>query len=262
MNGPPVTLVGDGALVPCLDGQERPYVSFDAAASTPRSPRCLARVEQFVPWYSSVHRGAGYKSQLATAAYEDAREAALAFAGRDGRDDVAIICRNTTEALNHLAYRLRLEAADVVVTTVVEHHANLLPWSRLATCRYVECGRDGTFDLADVEAALDRSPRPRLLAVTGGLEHHRMAAAARPRSSALRTAAASPSSSTLPSSPRIGRLPATPTSSPGADTRCTRPSAPASSSGLGDLHRRRPFLAGRRGGRPRRPRRGRLDRPA
>ena len=45
-------------------------------------------------------------------------------------DDVAIICRNTTEAINHLAYRLRLTPDDVVVTTVVEHHANLLPWSR------------------------------------------------------------------------------------------------------------------------------------
>ena len=44
---------------------------------------------------------------------------------------MAIICRNTTEAINHLVYRLRLRADDVVVTTVVEHHANLLPWSRV-----------------------------------------------------------------------------------------------------------------------------------
>src|SRR6516165_1605960 len=166
----PVPLVGDGMLVPCADGTERPYLSFDAAASTSALSQVLARVEGFVPWYSSVHRGAGYKSQLATAAYEDARTAALGFA-RPGRrpagDDVAIICRNTTEALNHLAYRLRLSRQDVVVTTVAEHHANLLPWSRAATCRYVECGPDGTFSLGAVEAALDRRPAPRLLAVTG-----------------------------------------------------------------------------------------------
>jgi selenocysteine lyase/cysteine desulfurase len=156
--------------VPCVDGTERPYLSFDAAASTGALGQVLAAVEAFVPWYSSVHRGAGYKSQLATAAYEDARGAALGFA-RPGRrsagDDVAIICRNTTEALNHLAYRLRLSRQDVVVTTVVEHHANLLPWSRAATCRYVECGPDGTFSLDAVEAALDERPAPRLLAVTG-----------------------------------------------------------------------------------------------
>jgi selenocysteine lyase/cysteine desulfurase len=164
---PPVALAGDGTPVPCADGAERPYLSMDAAASTAALGQVVARVAEFVPWYSSVHRGAGYKSQLSTCAYEDARSAALAFAGRS-RDggDVAIICRNTTEALNHLAYRLRLARDDIVVTTVAEHHANLLPWSRAATCRYVECGADGTFAASDVAAALDLRPSPRLLAVT------------------------------------------------------------------------------------------------
>ena len=167
MTGPPVALVGDGALVPCVGGTQRPYLSLDAAASTACLPSVHRRVDEFVPWYSSIHRGAGYKSQFATAAYEAARRAAMAFAGRAGRDDVAIICRNTTEALNHLAYRLRLAPDDVVVTTVVEHHANLLPWARVATRRYIECGADGTFSVEAVEAALDEQPHPRLLAVTG-----------------------------------------------------------------------------------------------
>ena len=94
--------------MPCVDGQERPYLSCDAAASTAPLPAVVGAVDEFMPWYSSVHRGAGYKSQFSTDAYETAREDALRFAGRDGRDDVAIICRNTTEAINHLAYRLRL----------------------------------------------------------------------------------------------------------------------------------------------------------
>ena len=81
---------------------------------------------------------------------------------------MAIICRNTTEALNHLAYRLRLARDDVVVTTVAEHHANLLPWSRIATCRYIECGRDGTFGADDVVSAPSTgAPATRLLAITG-----------------------------------------------------------------------------------------------
>ncbi len=169
---PPVPLVGDGISVACADGTKRPYLSLDAAASTSALGPVLTRVEEFLPWYSSVHRGAGHKSQAATGAYEEARSAALAFAGRtsrpDGRrDDVAIICRNTTEALNHLAYRLRLARHDVVVTTVAEHHANLLPWSRIATCRYVECGRDGTFGADDVVSVLNQHPAPRLLAITG-----------------------------------------------------------------------------------------------
>ena len=170
---PPATdpladLIGAGVLVPCLDGVERVAVELDQAASTQALPEAATRVAEFVPWYSSVHRGAGFRSRRATAAYEDARRAVLAFAGRDpDGDDLAILCRNTTEAINHLAYRLRLAPDDVVVTTVVEHHANLLPWGRVARRRYVECTTEGTFTLDDVTAALDQGPPPALLAVTG-----------------------------------------------------------------------------------------------
>ena len=161
-------LVGDGLPVPCVDGQERPYLNLDSAASASALPAVARRVEEFLPWYSSVHRGAGYKSRLATNAYEEARLAALRFAGRpeDG-DDIAVIVRNTTEAINHLAYRLPLDPDDVVVTTVVEHHAMLLPWARRCRRRFVECGSDGTFSADDVAAALDAAPRPKLLAITG-----------------------------------------------------------------------------------------------
>ncbi len=163
-------LVGDDLVVPCVDGVERRYVNLDAAASTGALPEVARRVEAFVPWYSSVHRGAGYKSRVATDAYEDARAATLRFAGRGapttGGSDIAIIVRNTTEAINHLAYRLGLRPDDVVVTTVVEHHANLLPWARMCRRRYVECGPDGTFTPAAVAEVLDHGPRPRLLAVT------------------------------------------------------------------------------------------------
>jgi selenocysteine lyase/cysteine desulfurase len=164
-----VELIGAGQRVPCLDGTERVAVELDQAASTQAHPAAAARVNEFLPWYSSVHRGAGFRSRRATRAYEDARRAILAFAGReeDG-NDVAIVCRNTTEAINHLAYRLRLRPTDVVVTTVVEHHANLLPWGRVAERRYVECSAAGTFEVADVTDALDAGPEPpALLAVTG-----------------------------------------------------------------------------------------------
>jgi selenocysteine lyase/cysteine desulfurase len=164
----PVALVGDGLRVPCVDGAERPYVSFDAAASTSALPQVMDAVEAFVPRYAGVHHGTGYKSQASALAFASAHRAALAFAGRDrDSDDVAIICRNTTEAINHLAYRLRVGVGDVVVTTVAEHYSNLLPWVRAAACRFVECGQDGTFGTEDVVAALDQRPTPRLLAITG-----------------------------------------------------------------------------------------------
>ena len=164
----PLRLIGDDLMVPCLDGIDRPYLSLDSAASTAALPTVADRVAEFLPWYSSVHRGAGYKSQMATAAYEQARESVMNFAGRAGRDDVAIIVRNTTEAINHLAYRLRLGAGDVIVTTVAEHHANLLPWARLgATRRFVECDSQGMFTADDVVAVLDDGPTPKLLTITG-----------------------------------------------------------------------------------------------
>ncbi len=161
-------LVGAHIPVPCLDGSERPFRDLDCAASTPALEPVAERVASFLPWYSSVHRGAGYKSRRATEAYEDARATVYRFASRPSHgDDVVILVRNTTEAINHLAYRLRLAPDDVVVTTVVEHHANLLPWARAASLRWVECGRDGTFSTDDVVRTLDDGPPPVLLALTG-----------------------------------------------------------------------------------------------
>jgi selenocysteine lyase/cysteine desulfurase len=162
-----VALVGAHAPVPCLDGTERPYRDLDCAASTPAMEVVAERVAEFMPWYSSVHRGAGYKSRRATAAYEVARETAHRFARRPAaRDDVVVLVRNTTEAINHLAYRLRLGPEDVVATTVVEHHANMLPWSRVARRRWVDCGPDGTFGTDDVVRVLEDGRPPSLLAMT------------------------------------------------------------------------------------------------
>ena len=80
-----------------------------------------------MPWYSSVHRGSGAKSQVATAALEDARATVAAFAGARATDDVVLV-RNTTEAINVLA--AALAPGSRVVSTPVEHHANMLPWRR------------------------------------------------------------------------------------------------------------------------------------
>ncbi len=164
----PVALAGDALEVPCVDGGQRRYLSFDAAAATAALPSVLDAVQAFVPWYASAQGAAGYKSQASAISYECARLAALAFADRGtASDDVVLFCPNATEAIRHLADRLRLSRDDVVITTVAEHHANVLPWSGAAHCRYVECGKDGTFDTEDVVAALSQRPRPALLAITG-----------------------------------------------------------------------------------------------
>jgi selenocysteine lyase/cysteine desulfurase len=93
-------------------------------------------VSEALPWYSSVHRGAGFASQTSTRLYEAARSAVHRFVNaRD--DDVVIFVRNTTDALNTLAHAVRPGEGRCVLTTAVEHHANLLPWRRVATVRHI-----------------------------------------------------------------------------------------------------------------------------
>ena len=163
-----IRLVGDEVQVPLVDGASARYVNLDCAASTPPSVEVAAAVNEFLPWYSSVHRGAGAKSQRSSEQYEQARDTLLRFVGGDPATHTVIFPRNTTEGLNITAFRLGLSPDDVVLTTVAEHHSNLLPWRRYARVRYVDVDQDGTFTAEAVIAQLDASPRPRVLAITGG----------------------------------------------------------------------------------------------
>jgi len=160
-------LVGDDVVVPIEGDAHRRYVNLDCAASTPASVQVAAAVTEFLPWYSSVHRGAGAKSQRSSERYEQARDTVLRFVGGDPASHTVVFPRNTTEALNIAAFRLGLHRDDVVLTTVVEHHSNLLPWRRHAQVRYVEVAGDGTFSVEDVVAGLDQKPTPKVLAITG-----------------------------------------------------------------------------------------------
>jgi selenocysteine lyase/cysteine desulfurase len=71
-----------------------------------------------------VHRGTGAKSRISTGAYEDARDAIKRFVGAP--DGTTVLVRNTTEAINVLARAL--PASATILSTPVEHHANMLPW--------------------------------------------------------------------------------------------------------------------------------------
>ena len=120
-------LIGADIEVPLVTGGMRRYVNLDYAASAPCLVAVKQAVDELLPWYSSVHRGAGFKSQLATEAYEGARAAVRLFL-RARSDDCVLFTRNTTDAINLLASALPPGAA--VVCFASEHHANLLPWRR------------------------------------------------------------------------------------------------------------------------------------
>ena len=118
-------VVGGATRVPLVDGTSRVYANLDYAASAPALEAVAARVNEVLPLYASVHRGAGYLSQVSTALYESARTTIGRFVGAR-EDDVTIVTRNTTDSLNLLAGCV---PGDVLVLDL-EHHANLLPWQR------------------------------------------------------------------------------------------------------------------------------------
>jgi selenocysteine lyase/cysteine desulfurase len=120
-------MLGADIEVACVDGRMVRYANLDNAASTPVMAEVWAAVEAFIPWYSSVHRGSGAKSQLATAEYEGARDVVARFVGARETDTVVFV-RNTTEATNLLA--ASLPAGTRVLSSLSEHHANMLPWRR------------------------------------------------------------------------------------------------------------------------------------
>ncbi|GIG37046.1 aminotransferase class V-fold PLP-dependent enzyme [Cellulomonas pakistanensis] len=120
-------VVGGDTRVPLVDGRSVPYANLDYAASAPALESVAARVVEVLPLYASVHRGAGYLSQVSTALYEASRATVARFVGARP-DDVAVVTRNTTDALNLLAGCVP-DGGRVLVLDV-EHHANLLPWVR------------------------------------------------------------------------------------------------------------------------------------
>ena len=152
---------------PTQDGS-RPYINFDNAASTPPLAAALKAVTDFVPWYASVHRGAGYKSQVSTKAYEDARHSVLEFVGADSHEYTTIFTANTTHALNILAHRLGLYKTDVVLISHMEHHSNDLPWRAHATVKRIKLTAAGEIDTDDYLRLLSfYGGRVKVVALTG-----------------------------------------------------------------------------------------------
>ena len=122
-----VAFVGTDQRVPLVGGGTARYVNLDNAASTPALRSVVDAVEEFLPFYSGVHRGTGYKSRLSTGTFERARELVGEFFGADPDRDVVVFTKNTTEAINKLARSLAFDDDAVVLTTLLEHHSNDLP---------------------------------------------------------------------------------------------------------------------------------------
>ncbi|HEX9153828.1 MAG TPA: aminotransferase class V-fold PLP-dependent enzyme [Candidatus Saccharimonadales bacterium] len=154
--------------VPVLNGDLRKYINFDNAASTPSFRPVLDAVNEFMPWYSSVHRGTGFKSRLSTEAYESARQIVGQFVGADMSEHTVIFGRNTTDAINKVSYRLGMRRNDMVLISGLEHHSNDLPWRARAVARRIGLTDDGGIDRDDYEKLLaQHGSKIKLVAISG-----------------------------------------------------------------------------------------------
>ena len=163
-------IVGGHTLVPILDGTLRPYINLDNAASTPIARPVKDKVDTFLEWYAAVHRGSGFKSQVSTLVYEQSRERVAEFVGADLEDHTVIFVRNATEAINRCSGRIHLGEGDVVLTTLMEHHSNLLTWRKHSThVESVAVDEFGAPILSDLEARLKANAgHVKLVAISGG----------------------------------------------------------------------------------------------
>ncbi|GAA3921049.1 aminotransferase class V-fold PLP-dependent enzyme [Actinoplanes auranticolor] len=154
-------VVGAELTVDLPGGTTVPFAHLDYAATAPCVRAAADAVQGLLPWYGSVHRGTGIRSQTSTLEYERARDLVGEFVGARAGDTV-VFTRNTTDALNLLA-----RALPAGVTTIVfdgEHHANLLPWHRPLRLPTPSSPDEA---VAAVEQALRELRGPALVAVTG-----------------------------------------------------------------------------------------------
>ncbi|MFV1492188.1 cysteine desulfurase [Phaeobacter sp. JH18-32] len=153
VNGKPLTYLDNGA------SAQKPQVVIDAITRA------------YSEEYSNVHRGLHYLSNLATEKYESVRGTIARFLNA-GDENTIVMNSGTTEGINTIAYGWampQLQAGDEIILSVMEHHANIVPWHFLrerqgVVLKWVETAADGSLD---PQAVLDAiGPKTKLIAVT------------------------------------------------------------------------------------------------
>ncbi|UAB90354.1 cysteine desulfurase [Ruegeria sp. SCSIO 43209] len=153
VNGKPLTYLDNGA------SAQKPQVVIDAIT------------QAYAHEYSNVHRGLHYLSNLATEKYEAVRGTVARFLGVSNENEI-VLNSGTTEGINLVAYGWampRLQAGDEIVLSVMEHHANIVPWHFLrerqgVVLKWIDVDATGHLDPQAVIDAI--GPKTKLVAVT------------------------------------------------------------------------------------------------
>lgn len=165
------------AELPTVDG--RPVAYLDSAATSQRPRRVLDAEREFLSRANAaVHRGTSQATGTATELFENARQRIAAFVGAATAEQI-VFAENATDALNLVALgigeanaglgvagseRFALAPGDEILVTEAEHHANLIPWQRLAkrtgaSLRYIPVDEYGTWSIDAARAALNSRTR-------------------------------------------------------------------------------------------------------
>ena len=145
---------------------DKRLIFLDSAASSQKPLAVTDAMDQFMKTsYANVHRGVHRLSQEATDAFEAARTKVARFIGADERE--VVFTKNTTEAINLVAQswgRKNLRPGDEILLTVLEHHANIVPWQLIAEetgaiVRPVDILEDGSLDMDDFTDKLGERTR-------------------------------------------------------------------------------------------------------
>ena len=150
----------------------KPLVYLDNGASA-QKPRVVieAMTRAYEHEYANVHRGLHYLSNIATEKYEAVRGIVARFLGAPDPEEI-VFTTGTTEGINLVSYGWaapRMQAGDEIVLSVLEHHANIVPWHFLrerqgVVLKWVEPEADGSLDPQKMIDAI--GPRTKLVAVT------------------------------------------------------------------------------------------------
>jgi len=149
-----------------------PLVFLDSSASSQKPLSVIGAMNTYYREYNAnVHRGIYTISEKASEAYETARKKIGRFINARSWREV-IFTRNATESINLVAYtwgQANIKAGDVILTSEMEHHANLVPWQQLAarvgaTVKYIPVDEHGYLDMAAFDTLLTKEVK--LVAIT------------------------------------------------------------------------------------------------
>ena len=143
---------------------DRQLIYFDNAATTHKPYQVIDSISNFYKFHNSnIHRGVHKLSQESTDMYEESHKKVGKFISAKNPFEETIFVRNTTEALNLLYYSFgmnELKKGDEVITSIMEHHSNLVPWQMLrrkgVKVKFVNVLEDGSFDIEDYEDKISK----------------------------------------------------------------------------------------------------------